>query len=339
MIGASSGAALAQDETAAAAAFPPPMMGRVMTRDVTQEWEAQRTSGTQDGADAPTETAAPAPEAGAATGTPAAAPSAPSGPRFVSAPQADFTFKRIAVPTPGTGSRITVQIDPDEQLRLREAARAEAEARMAALAAMPEAAVPAVDDPFAWFWGSVSPTIEGGGLGNVAKALRLLETDSQIDPPRLQDMQDIAKAYGPQILIATVGTKISPALVLALISVESAGRANAESPKGAQGVMQLIPDTAARFGVQDAMDPGQNIKGGVAYLDWLMGEFQGDAILSLAGYNAGEGAVTGNGGVPPYAETRAYVPKVLNAWRVARGLCLTPPELLTDGCVFAVNGI
>lgn len=312
------------------------MMGRVMTRDVTQEWEAQRASGTGEGAVDPDATTAPAPEANAAAEVPVAPT---SGPRFVPAPQADFTFKRIAVPMPGTGSRITVQIDPDEQLRLREAARAEAEARLAALAAMPDAAVPVVDDPYAWFWGSVSPTIEGGGLGNVAKALRLLETDSQIDPPRLQDMQDIAKAYGPQILMATVGTNISPALVLALISVESAGRADAESEKGAQGVMQLIPDTATRFGVEDAMDPAQNIKGGVAYLDWLMGEFQGDAILSLAGYNAGEGAVTGNGGVPPYAETRAYVPKVLNAWRVARGLCLTPPELLTDGCVFAVNGI
>ncbi|MBV7409251.1 lytic transglycosylase domain-containing protein [Maritimibacter sp. DP1N21-5] len=308
-------------------------MGAVSTRDVTQEWEAANQPGApevaQERAQQPAEVAQP----------PAAA-LPPDGPRFVAAPPADFTFRRIAAPAAGTTGRITVQIDPDEQARLRAAARAEAEARLASLTPMAEDPVPgAAPMPFDWFWGTVSPSIEGGGPVNVARALRLLETDSQIDPPRLQHMQDIARAYGPQILMATVGTTISPALVLALISVESGGVATAESEKGAQGIMQLIPDTAARFGVADAMDPAQNIKGGVAYLDWLMGEFQGDAILSLAGYNAGEGAVGANGGVPPYAETRAYVPKVLNAWRVARGLCVTPPELLTDGCVFAVNGI
>jgi soluble lytic murein transglycosylase-like protein len=91
--------------------------------------------------------------------------------------------------------------------------------------------------------------------------------------------------------------------------------------------------------VADATDPAQNIKGGVAYLGWLMERFDRDPILSLAGYNAGENSITEHQGVPPFAETRAYVPKVLAAWKVARGLCLTPPELMTDGCVFAVNGI
>ena len=138
--------------------------------------------------------------------------------------------------------------------------------------------------------------------------------------------------------MATVGTDVSPALVLALISVESSGKANAESHKGAQGLMQLIPATAERFGIDDPTDPSQNIKGGVAYLAWLLNEFDRDPILALAGYNAGENAVKDNGGVPPYAETRAYVPKVLNAWRVAKGLCRTPPELVTDACVFNVSG-
>ena len=69
----------------------------------------------------------------------------------------------------------------------------------------------------------------------------------------------------------------------------------------------------------------------------LLEKFDGDPILALAGYNAGENAVTKNGGVPPYAETRAYVPKVLAAWRVARGLCLTRPELISDGCVFRLQ--
>jgi soluble lytic murein transglycosylase-like protein len=98
--------------------------------------------------------------------------------------------------------------------------------------------------------------------------------------------------------------------------------------------MQLIPATAARFGVTDARDPVQNIRGGVSYLDWLMGEFGGDPVLALAAYNAGEGAVRRNGGVPPFAETRAYVPKVLAAWNVARQMCTIPPQLPGDGCVF-----
>ncbi|WP_449353881.1 DUF7507 domain-containing protein [Aliigemmobacter aestuarii] len=89
-------------------------------------------------------------------------------------------------------------------------------------------------------------------------------------------------------------------------------------------------------GVADAMNPVQNIKGGVAYLDWLMKEFDRDPLMVLAAYNAGEGAVRANDGVPPYAETRDYVPKVLAAWQVAQGLCLTPPELVTDPCVFKV---
>jgi len=102
--------------------------------------------------------------------------------------------------------------------------------------------------------------------------------------------------------------------------------------------MQLMSATAARFGVTDSMNPADNIKGGVAYLAWLMKHFDNDPILVLAGYNAGEGSVRDNAGVPPYAETRAYVPKVLAAWKVARGLCLTPPDLMTDGCVFHNNG-
>ena len=101
-----------------------------------------------------------------------------------------------------------------------------------------------------------------------------------------------------------------------------------------EGLMQLIPATAERFGVKDSMDAKSNIRGGVAYLDWLLEEFDGDALLALAGYNAGEGAVKKNGGIPPYSETRAYVPKVIAAWSIARSLCLTMPELASDGCVF-----
>jgi soluble lytic murein transglycosylase-like protein len=101
--------------------------------------------------------------------------------------------------------------------------------------------------------------------------------------------------------------------------------------------MQLIPATAERFGVKDSTDPVQNIEGGVAYLDWLLKKFDYDPVLALAAYNAGEGAVIANEGVPPYAETRDYVPKVLAAWQVAQGLCVSPPLLVTDPCIFRTD--
>lgn len=123
-------------------------------------------------------------------------------------------------------------------------------------------------------------------------------------------------------------------MVLAVISAESAGRYDAVSSAGAVGLMQLIPATAARFHVTDSAHPGQNIRGGVAYLDWLMREFDNDPLMVLAAYNAGENAVKSNSGVPPYRETRDYVPKVLAAWTVARQLCAVHPKIMSDGCIF-----
>jgi soluble lytic murein transglycosylase-like protein len=104
---------------------------------------------------------------------------------------------------------------------------------------------------------------------------------------------------------------LQPSLVLAVIDAESGFNTQAHSVKNAQGLMQLIPETAERFGVQDPYDPVQNLQGGMAYLRWLLAYFQGDVRLSLAGYNAGEGAVVRYGGVPPYAETQAYVEKII----------------------------
>ena len=103
---------------------------------------------------------------------------------------------------------------------------------------------------------------------------------------------------------------IDPKLVLTIISVESNFKTLARSNKAAQGLMQLIPATAARFNVKNAYDASQNIKGGVAYLRWLLSYFQGDVVLAVAAYNAGEGAVDRYKGVPPYRETRNYVNKV-----------------------------
>ena len=104
---------------------------------------------------------------------------------------------------------------------------------------------------------------------------------------------------------------VDPALALAVISVESDFRADAVSPKNAQGLMQLIPETAQRFAVADPFDPEANVRGGLAYLRELLTRFGGDVRLVAAAYNAGEGAVLRHRGVPPFPETRAYVQRVL----------------------------
>jgi len=107
---------------------------------------------------------------------------------------------------------------------------------------------------------------------------------------------------------------LDPNLILAVIQTESNFNPRARSPKNAQGLMQLIPSTAARFGVRDRTDPVQNLHGGMAYMRWLLSFFQGDLQLALAGYNAGERAVEKYLGVPPYQETKNYVRKVMRAY-------------------------
>ncbi len=121
-----------------------------------------------------------------------------------------------------------------------------------------------------------------------------------------------APANAPAVIVRFVNLlapdyKLSPTLVLALMATESNFDALAVSPKNAQGLMQLLPDTALRFKVTKLSDPAQNIRGGMAYLRWLLAYYQGDLPLVLAAYNAGEKAVDRYRGVPPYAETRNYV--------------------------------
>ena len=115
---------------------------------------------------------------------------------------------------------------------------------------------------------------------------------------------------------------ISPQLIRAVIGAESNYEPKAVSNRGAIGLMQLLPDTAKRFGAQDPFDPAQNVSAGAAYLKWLMAFFGDDLELVLAGYNAGEQAVVRAGHkIPPYAETRAYVKKVMaNLQRGATGI-------------------
>lgn len=117
-------------------------------------------------------------------------------------------------------------------------------------------------------------------------------------------------AYRAEIAAAAKQFGVDEAVVRAIIHAESAFRPNALSRVGAQGLMQLMPATARRFGVSNAFDPSQNIRGGVQYLSWLLKRFNGNLTLAAAGYNAGEGAVDKYKGVPPYSETRRYVERV-----------------------------
>ena len=105
---------------------------------------------------------------------------------------------------------------------------------------------------------------------------------------------------------------ISPRLAMAVIRAESNFEPAAVSPKNAQGLMQLIPETSARFNVKKPFDPEQNIRGGMAYLRWLLAYFEGNVSLVAAAYNAGEGAVNRYRRIPPYAETRDYVGRILH---------------------------
>ena len=121
-------------------------------------------------------------------------------------------------------------------------------------------------------------------------------------------------------LVGTISTwyKVDSKLVLSIITAESNFKINAKSNADAHGLMQLIPATAERFNVKNAYNASQNIKGGVAYLRWLLSYFRGDVTLAVAAYNAGEGAVDKYKGVPPYKETRGYVKKVMGLYQTKR---------------------
>jgi len=153
----------------------------------------------------------------------------------------------------------------------------------------------------------------GGEVGTPASHVRGFVPDEVAD--------EVAATTGTraelEALAADVARRhgLDPALVLAVASVESGFRPKAVSPKGAQGLMQLMPATATSLGVTDAFDPETNLEGGSRYLAELIALYDGDLTKALAAYNAGPGAVKRHGGVPPYQETRAYVKKVLERYK------------------------
>jgi soluble lytic murein transglycosylase-like protein len=163
--------------------------------------------------------------------------------------------------------------------------------------------------------GLVVLVLRGGGeMGVPPAAVRGFVPDEVLDElavPVGGDLREIAAA-------AARRHGLDPELVVAVVSVESGFHPEAVSPKGAQGLMQLMPRTASSLGVQDPFDPAQNLDGGARHLGQLLTLYDGDVARALAAYNAGEGAVQRHGGVPPYRETRAYVKKVLERYRSAK---------------------
>jgi hypothetical protein len=227
----------------------------------------------------------------------------------------NFTFRRVSPPRADARKLITVQIEvqaPQDGGPGGDSLDLNFDG-LKPLGAIDDLAPPS-EEEFGRRWKALTG---GGELPN--------ETSANFGPSSA-NLRRLGQRYGPTVSAATRGTRVPPALVLAVMAVESAGRSDAVSRAGAAGLMQLMPATATRFAVGDRFDASESIRGGAEYLDFLMRDFDGDVLLALAGYNAGENAIKRYGGIPPYDETRAYVPKVVAAWRLATGLCHTREE-------------
>ena len=188
---------------------------------------------------------------------------------------------------------------------------------------------------FKWFWSEVSPSKTAASSARWAAVLKVIEQGRRKGKAVFGSRgtaERIVQNYGEYLQREAKRRNVSVPFLIAVIAVESNGNATAKSPVGARGLMQLMPPTAARFGVSNSYAPSQNIRGGAHYLDWLLRRFRNDAVLALAGYNAGEGAVDKHRGVPPYSETRDYVAKVAGAFSAARMLCKKPPSSPREPC-------
>lgn len=160
--------------------------------------------------------------------------------------------------------------------------------------------------------GAIVPTPTGGFNAALAQALlpELTPPDSAApDAPAPVPPEQINQLVQQNADI----WQVDPALIKSVIANESSFNANATSPVGAQGLMQLMPETAATLGVKNPYDPAQNVAGGTRYLRGLLDRFKGDTRLAVAAYNAGPNAVEKYGDVPPYAETQNYVQNVLGS--------------------------
>ena len=174
---------------------------------------------------------------------------------------------------------------------------------------------------------------EGGRLTlSIGRVARILE-DEIVDQPPAEERYAVGDLglwfegsavipdtpFGELIYETSRRFEVNPSLVAAMVRAESAFDAGAVSPKGAMGLLQLMPATATRFGLQQAQvfDPASNLEAGVRYIKWLGERYAGDLVLVLAGYNAGEAMVERHAGVPPFRETDNYIQRVLKFADVA----------------------
>ena len=167
-------------------------------------------------------------------------------------------------------------------------------------------------------WGDVYMYKDANGVLNFTNTPTHSGYQRVIREARVTGSAVSPEAYEGMIQAASDRHNIDPDLVKAVIKVESDFNPSARSRKGAMGLMQLMPDTARQHNVTDAYDPNDNVEGGVRHLKLLLGRYQGDLQLSLAAYNAGSGAVDKHGGIPPFAETRDYVKRVLRFYDLFR---------------------
>jgi soluble lytic murein transglycosylase-like protein len=188
----------------------------------------------------------------------------------------------------------------------------------------PTCLLPPADDPVTVAVAEPPARAERAGRGPLVAPPRL---PPNAPAPIVRFVELVAPEYG-----------LEPHLVLAVMATESNFDPWAVSPRNARGLMQLIPDTARRFRVRDLTDPADNIRGGMAYLRWLLAYFEGDLKLALAAYNAGERAVERYRGVPPFAETRMYVRKVIALMGGQQAHTFDPQATAPSGVMPLIRG-
>ena len=179
------------------------------------------------------------------------------------------------------------------------------------------ALAPGPSHAVAWFWKDVPAKIKDGSRSHALSVVRAKQNRSGAIVSRKR-VAAVMRRWRSQLAAGAKRAQVPLPLMAAIVTIESGGNPKALSPAGAQGLAQLMPGTAARFGVTNSYDPTQNLKGAGAYLRFLMRRFRGDFVLVLAAYNAGEGAVDKFGGVPPYRETRNYVMRVSESLPIFR---------------------
>lgn len=202
----------------------------------------------------------------------------------------------------------------------------------ATIVAMATVSAPSQGHANGWFWKEVPAKAKSGSRAGSLSVVRAANGRGVGRFGSKKKAEAVASRWRTEIDKAARRARVSEALLIAIVMVESGGNHRAVSPAGAHGLAQLMPGTARRYGVEDRFNPAQNLQAGAAYLSDLLNMFEGDLVFALAAYNSGENAVLRHGGVPPYAETRAYVPRVLSAFLTASKLCRQPPRTPRRRC-------